>query len=278
MVSWTGRHIELMRLALLVWMVFTSACGDRKSSAAQPNRTEVAATPSQSAPADLPGWYLGIADSSPDWDVWFLRLNADRSGALFDTRWVTVCRWAVNAEGSFAFRSAEEYGRAYVYEGVAGETIRGVLNRQSKSRPKAYGTVTFRRVDSDRTPAVLGARGGVYSSANYNSQAGDMTGAELVLSSVEGQVMLSLRLIEDAFGPFLARDVRRSNDTVRFRFDARWGPGWRAVFRDSAVSLWDQAAAPMPNGAPNYLLPRAGDLNAFFSQEAEGTCSVKQGR
>ena len=135
------------------------------------------------------GWYIGADDSDPDRSSWFLRLNRDGRGALYGSRWIDLCEWHRSPDGGFGFRRALWFGKV-TYDGFAGaDTIRGTLKGISRS----YGRVTFRRVDRvDRTPAVLGGKGGVYSTARYNQEAGDMTGAELVAGTVNGAAMMPL--------------------------------------------------------------------------------------
>lgn len=185
-----------------------------------------------------------------------------------------ICNWQGSADGGLSFRSAEASGRIYHYQGIAlRDTIRGRLEAQSTSNPRRYGVVTFRRVDSAGTPPTgLGLRAGIYSNVGYNEQAGDATGSELALVTTGGDPKISLTLVEDAFGPFLAADISQSRDTVYFRF-AGYPSRWRAVFQDSVVALWDEAAVQRPNGAPTYSVRRAQRLAEFFAQEGDGPCA-----
>jgi len=209
------------------------------------------------------GRYVGVSEDDPESLVWFLRLSPNAS-ALYDrTRWLKICEVTRGPGYDVSFRSEEEYGRHYVYRGsIIGDTLRGSLYLESSSRPRNYGRVTFRPVDES---------GAVYSTMNYVAEAGDMTGAVLIRATSGGADKISLVLIEDAFGPFLAHDVRRSHDTLHLRFAVYPSP-WRAVFQDSAVALWDEAAVPQSDGGPTYRLPRTQSLDEFFSEKMDGGC------
>ena len=257
-----------MRSVTGTWLLVlvVAACRDRGSTA----RTADTAT-TNAAPVNRDssaGWYLGFDDSDHDRTSWFLRLDPDGRGAWYSSRWVNICQRSRSPTGEFAFRGARWFG-SLTFDGfAAGDTISGML----KGAERSYGRITFRSLDrSDKARTVLGGRSGVYSTASYNEQGGDMTGGELVAGTLNGAAMISLQLFGDALGPSAARDIRRSNDTLHFRFEDN-GPEWRAVFRDSAVALWFDGAIQLPGGAPIYLLPWKESLETFFEGEPTGLC------
>ena len=258
--------------ALAVWVYCGGACAEKKAPHQEPENSARGAAVSELS--DTVRKLVGVSDD-PAGVVWFLRLNSGRGGLYDGTQWTAICAWQQGADGRFAFTSAARSGRTYKYDGRAvGDSIRGSLNAESRSNPHAYGAVVFRPIDRWSSVRPFPESAGAYSDIKYNESAGDVVGSEMVIGSVAGKPAITLTLEGGSMGPFLAREIDQSQDTLRFRVGDSDGPEtrWRAVFRRSEVALWYGAAAPRRDGGPTYVLPRTQDLSSFFAQEAGGVC------